>query len=193
MSDNMNRKEQKEQRRIDILYKGLELFVNKGYKATKITDIADELNISVGLLFHYFKSKEDLYYELIRLGVEGTNKPILKEGLEPLDHFRVFVNDIFNAIKNDINMARMFVLMPEATRVGTPEKVRELALNVNIIDSFIPIIIKGQENKTIKEGDPKILSNAFFRSVYAICEGYALDNKIDLPDPDILLDMIRNK
>ena len=59
----MNRKEQKEQRRIDILYKGLELFVNKGYKATKITDIADELNISVGLLFHYFKSKEDLYYE----------------------------------------------------------------------------------------------------------------------------------
>ena len=187
----MNRKEQKEQRRIDILYKGLELFVNKGYKATKITDIADELNISVGLLFHYFKSKEDLYYELIRLGVEGTNKPILKEGLEPLDHFRVFVNDIFNAIKNDINIARMFVLMPEATRVGTPEKVRELALNVNIIDSFIPIIIKGQENNTIRKGDPKVLSNAFFRSMFGVCQGYALDQSIELPDVNCMLDIIR--
>ncbi|MBR6288071.1 MAG: TetR/AcrR family transcriptional regulator [Acholeplasmatales bacterium] len=187
----MNRKEQKEQRRKDILYKGLELFVNKGYKATKITDIADELKISVGLLFHYFKSKEDLYYELIRLGVEGTNKPILKEGLEPLDHFRVFVNDIFNAIKNDINIARMFVLMPEATRVGTPEKVRELALNVNIIDSFIPIIIKGQGNNTIRTGDPKILSNAFFRSVYAVCEGYAINPSIGLPDPECMVNILR--
>ena len=60
----MTRKEQKEQRKIDILYKGLELFVKRGYKNTKITDIADELNISVGLLFHYYNSKEELYYEL---------------------------------------------------------------------------------------------------------------------------------
>jgi AcrR family transcriptional regulator len=189
----MTRKEQKEKRRLEILYKGLELFVSKGYKSTKITDIAKELNISVGLLFHYYKSKEDLYYELVKLGVEGTNKPKLKSNLEPLDYFITFLNDIFNSIKNDINVCRMFVLMPEAQRIGTPQKIREMALKINIIDSFIPIIIKGQENKTIKEGDPKILSNAFFRSVYAICEGYALDNKIDLPDPDILLDMIRNK
>ena len=110
----MTRKEQKEQRKNDILYKGLELFVNRGYKNTKITDIAEELNISVGLLFHYFKSKEELYYELIKLGVDGTNKPIQKNVLLPLEYFESFINDIFNAIKNDINIARMFVLMPEA-------------------------------------------------------------------------------
>ena len=84
----MTRKEQKEQRRIHILYKGLELFVKRGYKNTKITDIADELNISVGLLFHYYKSKEELYYELVKLGVEGTNKPIQKEMFLPLDYFK---------------------------------------------------------------------------------------------------------
>ncbi len=189
----MTRKEQKEKRRLDILYKGLELFVEKGYKATKITDIAEELNMSVGLLFHYFKSKEDLYYELVRLGVEGTNKPIQKENLKPIEYFESFINDIFNSIKNDINIARMFVLMPEAQRIGTPDKIRELALKINIIDSFVPIIIKGQEDKTIKDGNPKVLSNAFFRSVYAICEGYALDNSIDLPDQNCILDMIRRK
>jgi len=187
----MTRKGQKEKRRLDILYKGLELFVEKGYKATKITDIAEELNMSVGLLFHYYSSKEDLYYELVRLGVEGTNKPIQKENLTPIEYFESFVSDIFNAIKNDINIARMFVLMPEAQRVGTPERVRELALKINIIDSFVPIIIKGQENNTIKEDNPLVLSNAFFRSVYAICEGYAQDSSIGLPDPNYIVDIIR--
>ena len=187
----MTRKEQKEQRRKDILYKGLELFVKRGYKNTKITDIADELNISVGLLFHYYKSKEELYYELVKLGVEGTNKPIQKDMGSPLDYFKSFINDIFNAIKYDINVARMFVLMPEAQKIGTPDNVRELALKVNIIESFVPIIIKGQENKTIKEGNPLVLSNAFFRSMFGVCQGYALDQSIELPDFNCMLDIIR--
>ena len=187
----MTRKEQKEQRKIDILCKGLELFVKRGYKNTKITDIADELNISVGLLFHYFKSKEELYYELVKLGVEGTNKPIQKEMVSPLEYFESFVNDIFTAIKNDINVARMFVLMPEAQKIGTPDNVRKLALKVNIIESFVPIIIKGQENKTIKEGNPLVLSNAFFRSMFGVCQGYALNQSIELPDANCMLDIIR--
>ena len=173
----MTRNEQKEQRRLDILYKGLELFVSRGYKATKITDIAEELNISVGLLFHYFKSKENLT-------IDTKICPVL-------DYFEIFVDSIFNAVRNDINVARMFVLMPEAQRIGTPDRVRELALKVNIIEAFIPIIIRGQEDKSIKHGDPKVLSNAFFRSIYSICEGYALNNKIDLPPKSCMLDIIR--
>jgi len=189
----MTRKEQKEKRRLDILYKGLELFVEKGYAATKITDIAKELNMSVGLLFHYFNSKEDLYYELVRLGVEGTKKPSQKENIKPIEYFIEFINDIFNSVKNDINVARMFILMPEAQRLGTPDRIRELALKINIIDSFVPIIIEGQKDGSIRLGDPLVLSNAFFRSVYAICEGYALNNSIDLPNPEYILDIIRSK
>ncbi len=189
----MTRKELKEKRRLEILYKGLELFVEKGYSATKITDIAEELNISVGLLFHYFESKEDLYYELVRLGVLGTNKPIQKDNIKPIEYFDEFAEEIFKKIKEDVNVARMFVLMPEAQKLGTPEKIRELALKINIIDSFVPIIKKGQNDGTIKDGNPKSLSNAFFRSIYAICEGYALDSSIELPNPKWIVDIIRKK
>ena len=187
----MTRKEQKDKRRIDILYKGLELFTKKGYKATKITDIADELNMSVGLLFHYFKSKEDLYYELVSLGVNTLNKPIDIDNISPIDYLSNFVKELFNAVKSDINMARMFILMPEAQKEGTPKRVRDLALKVNIIDLFIPLIIKGQVDGSIKDGNPKVLSNAFFRSIYAICEGYALDTSIDLPYYNCIIDIIR--
>lgn len=187
----MTRLEQKEKRRIDILYKGLELFVKKGYKATKITDIAEELDMSVGLLFHYFKSKEELYYELVRLGVDGTNKMNYDESINPIDYLNNYVSNIFNLVKNDINFARMFILMPEAQKEGNPKEIRDLALNINIIDSFIPIIKKGQELKLIKDGNPKVLSNVFFRSIYAVCEGYAIDESIDLPPIECIIDIIR--
>ena len=187
----MTRLEQKEKRKIDILYKGLELFVKKGYKATKITDIASELNMSVGLLFHYFKSKEELYYELVRLGVDGTNNIKIDINIDPLTFLNNYVSSIFNMIKKDINFARMFILMPEAQKDGTPKKIRDLALTINVIDLFIPIIKKGQELNEIKEGNPKVLSNVFFRSIYSVCEGYALDNSIDLPNVNCIIDIIR--
>ena len=94
----MTRLEQKEKRKIDILYKGLELFVKKGYKATKITDIASELNMSVGLLFHYFKSKEELYYELVRLGVDGTNNIKIDINIDSLTFLNNYVSSIFKTI-----------------------------------------------------------------------------------------------
>ena len=52
------RKEQKERRRQEIIYAALELFVSKGYAATKVTDIAKRLIMSTGLLFHYFAGFE---------------------------------------------------------------------------------------------------------------------------------------
>ena len=55
------RKEHKEKRRQEIICAALELFVSKGYAATKVTDIAERVNMSTGLLFHYFESKEKLY------------------------------------------------------------------------------------------------------------------------------------
>ena len=69
----MTRQEQKEARRQAILMKALELFVTKGYYETKINDIAEGVKMSVGLLFHYFDSKEQLFYELVKMGVIRRN------------------------------------------------------------------------------------------------------------------------
>ena len=69
------RDEQKEQRRQLIISKALELFAKKGYSDTKIGDIAKAADMSVGLMFHYFESKEQLYEELVKMGADGTNIP----------------------------------------------------------------------------------------------------------------------
>ena len=64
----MTREEQKAQRRQLIITNALELFVKKGYSETKIGDIAKASNMSVGLMFHYFESKEKFLYRLRRFG-----------------------------------------------------------------------------------------------------------------------------
>ena len=91
----MTRQEQKEARRQAILMKALELFVTKGYYETKISDIAEEEKMSVGLLFHYFDSKEQLFYELVQMGVEGTKYPEELGKLPPEQFFDIFLKQCF--------------------------------------------------------------------------------------------------
>ena len=43
----------------------LEVFAKKGYKGTKISDISDFSSISVGNIYRYYKSKEEIFYNIV--------------------------------------------------------------------------------------------------------------------------------
>lgn len=188
------RKEQKERRRLEILYAALELFVSKGYAATKVTDIAKCVNMSTGLLFHYFESKEKLYEELVCMGLEGTTYPAGQGCDHAIDFFVQFTTQLFAYMREQPVMAKMFVLMAEAQRSeGTPTRIREIAMQVNTIEQFVPIIEWGQQEGTIREGDPRVISNAFWCSIQGIAERYATNQSIDLPKVDWIVDIVRKK
>ena len=53
-----------EQRRQEILSAARRLFTSNGYKNTSVADIANELGVAQGLIFHYFKTKATLLYEV---------------------------------------------------------------------------------------------------------------------------------
>lgn len=188
------RKEKKERRRQEILYAALELFVTKGYAATKITDIAKSANMSRGLMSHYFESKEKLYEELIRMGLEGTAYPGEQKCEHAIDFFMNFTEGLFAYMKEQPVVAKFFVLMAEAQRSeATPEHIREIAMRVNVIEQFVPIVEWGQKEGTIKEGSPLVLSNAFWCSVQGIAERFATNQDIELPNSDWIVDIIRRK
>jgi AcrR family transcriptional regulator len=71
-NDKLNKREQQRmERRQQILECSLDMIIGRGYEAMKIRDIARKLNISTGLFFNYFESKEKVYEELIKLGISG--------------------------------------------------------------------------------------------------------------------------
>ena len=188
------RKEQKERRRQEIIYAALELFVSKGYAATKVTDIAKRANMSTGLMFHYFESKENLYEELIRMGLEGTTYPGEQKCEHAIDFFVQFTEQLFEYMRKQPVMAKMFVLMAEAQRSeATPSHIREIAMQVNTIEQFVSIIEWGQREGTIRDGNPKTLSNAFWCSIQGIAERYATNQEIDLPQTEWIVDIVRKK
>lgn len=55
----------KEERKVSIMQKALQLFSKEGFYATTIPDIAKNVGMSVGNMYNYFTSKEALAKELI--------------------------------------------------------------------------------------------------------------------------------
>ena len=187
--------EQKELRKQLIIYKSLELFVKKGYAETKISDIAKEANMSVGLLFHYFSSKEQLYEELIKICVNGTNYSIQMNFSNPLEYFQTFIDLLIEYSKENPMVFYMFILMSQARRSdGIPRHIKELALSVNQIEQSAKIIEQGQKEGYFKEGDPHAISFIFWSSVQGIMEQLSASNELllaDKIDTNWIIDIIR--
>ncbi|HZK87674.1 MAG TPA: TetR/AcrR family transcriptional regulator [Anaerovoracaceae bacterium] len=61
-----------------ILEVSCSLFFSKGYKSTKIIEIAEAANIGKGTFYEYFKSKEALFFELLNTKFE-MDKQMIEE------------------------------------------------------------------------------------------------------------------
>ena len=185
------REEQKEQRYQRIIAKALELFVKKGYRETKVSDIANAVNMSTGLMFHYFASKEQLYEALVKMGVEGTKTPATLEAATPVEYFSKFLDSLFTYTKEQPWVIWMFVLMFQARRgEGVPEHIRELAMQVDQAEQSAKIIEKGQAEGYFRQGDAYALSYAFWSSVQGIMEQLAVTPDMPLPKSEWLVDIL---
>ncbi|WP_084411322.1 TetR family transcriptional regulator [Paenibacillus glacialis] len=56
-----------------MLEAGLDLFIRKGYRATKIADIAKKSNMSLGLYSIFLNLKKSFMWNLLRLDVQEQN------------------------------------------------------------------------------------------------------------------------
>ena len=68
----------KDELRHKILLEAQHLFLQRGYDRTSLQMIADKVNISKSNLYHYFKNKEELFYELTDGAADGLKKLILR-------------------------------------------------------------------------------------------------------------------
>jgi TetR/AcrR family transcriptional regulator len=65
------RERRKEARPGELLAAALELFVEKGYAATRVEEVAQRAGVSKGTLFLYFSSKEELFKAVVRENISG--------------------------------------------------------------------------------------------------------------------------
>ena len=99
------KKGKKNQKRKKILDKAWELFRKNGYEETKVEDITRELGVSKGSFYTYFKTKDEVLYEILERIKKENEERISKINLnqEPSKILEDYVISKMNYIVKLLN------------------------------------------------------------------------------------------
>lgn len=120
-------KRRKEARPQELTAAALELFVEKGFAATRLDEIAARAGVSKGTLYLYFDSKEELFKAVIREGL----LPLLAEGEELMASMPGSASELFRAI-----VLRWWEIVGEGPIGGIPKLIFAEARNFPEIARF---------------------------------------------------------
>ncbi len=101
----------REKTRAQILNTALELFAQKGFKGTTISDIAKAARISKGLAYNYFSSKQNLMIavlNLLTIEIEQLFSAIQNIS-DPFEQLRVIIELTFINLEKDEKFWRLYV------------------------------------------------------------------------------------
>ena len=96
-----------------ILSVALELFATNGFQGASVSKIAEKANISKGLMYNYFKSKEDLLEAVV---MEGFNKIAeidygMKEGEKPLEKLKKIIDDTLDNLYENLKYWQLYMAL----------------------------------------------------------------------------------
>ena len=151
-------------RRRQILDAAVRVFARQGFHASRVSDIADEAGVAYGLLYHYFRSKDELLdtvfterwalmLEAIRAADERDASA--REKLEDVAGF------IVGSYQHD--PALMKVIIVEVTRAANSFGQTHLAAIRQAFDLIAGIVRGGQERGEFRgDIDPLFAAMAFY-------------------------------
>ena len=163
----------REERREEILAAAAKIFTYKGYAATRISDIAAAANVSHGLLYHYFKSKEEVYSALAdRLGQSaGSIGQFAEQPGSPLEKLHMMLSMMLESVNKqpEYYILAIQAMTTEGVAPAVVDKIHHSGMAG--LESIASIIEEGQRAGEIRPGDPR----EFFYLLYAVIEGLAIN------------------
>lgn len=81
-----------EVRRQEILDTAMKVFMEKGYEAATMRDIAEAMNVVPGLCYRYFESKQVLYHTAVEQYIKDVTAPMIRLLEEEDDSLTAFVD-----------------------------------------------------------------------------------------------------
>jgi AcrR family transcriptional regulator len=163
----------KDERREQILRAALKIFARKGLAAARISDIAAAAGLSYGLVYHYFRDKEELFAELVRRAVGGgvkvTQAALDAEG-PPLERLHALCEEMVEGIRDDPEY--LLLVIQATTQESLPDAAREsmARLSEQTYQSLTALIRECQAAGQVVEGDPRELTELYF----AVIQGLAI-------------------
>lgn len=140
----------------DILSTAYSFFIEKGYEKTSIQDIINELGISKGAIYHYFKSKEEILQSVLLLEKEKANIYLDKliqeaDGCNAKEKIKYVLNRLMSDEK--INTTNRFLL----NQTNNSKAIIQSIIQTVNIDSikFFELIKEGVKDGSLNTDFPK--------------------------------------
>jgi TetR/AcrR family transcriptional regulator, cholesterol catabolism regulator len=149
-------------RQQEVISAAARLFQEKGYEATSIQDIADELGILKGSLYYYIDTKEDLLFAIIQevheTALEGLEASRVVDG-NALVKIRAFVFNQVRHIASHVERAGVFF---QDFRSLSEDRRRLIIEERDVYERFLrDLIEQGQRERVIcPDLDPKFAALA---------------------------------
>jgi AcrR family transcriptional regulator len=131
----------REQKRTLILQAALKLFADEGFHSTSISRIAKSAGISKGLMYNYFKSKEELLKEIVISGISdltGTFDPN-RDGILTTEELEYFINQIFEVLKANTKYWKLYfatVLQPSVMKMFETDFTKIIAPIFKMLEEY---------------------------------------------------------
>jgi len=163
-----------EEKRRQLLDAAVRVFARKGFHASRVGDIAEEAGVAHGLLYHYFKSKDEVLEAVFHdnwslllariASVEETDE----RAADQLRHITAIVLRTWLHLPDVVRVViREFGRSPELS-----ERIGDLAQPIN---SIARVIERGIERGEFKNVDPRVAATVVYGSIDELLTAWVLD------------------
>ena len=163
-----------EDKRRQLLDAAVRVFARKGFHASRVGDIAEEAGVAHGLLYHYFKSKDQVLE-----AVFSENWSLLIARIESVEETDEPAADQLRHVAAIV--LRTWLHLPDVVRVVIQEFGRSPELSERIGDLTLPIdaiqrvIRRGIERGEFrKDIDPVFAATVVYGSIDELLTGWVL-------------------
>ncbi len=152
-----------------ILEAAAECFMEAGFNATSIDDVAARLGATKGRVYHYYRSKADLFFDVHRTGMQinlGTIGPIAGQHGDPVAKLnRMCRSHLYNML-HSLSFQRVVMQGVEMHMAGrtTPKEREKLALLMDEREQyelfFQKTLVEGRQSGVFRFENPSFASKA---------------------------------
>ncbi|MCP3101768.1 TetR/AcrR family transcriptional regulator [Myxococcus sp. K15C18031901] len=155
------------ERRRTILRAAIDVFARKGYHGCRIADVAKEAGVAYGLVYHYFKNKDELLETVFDTGWSGfvTRVRAVVEGEGSLAQKVQGVVDVaFEAYRVDPRAVKVLIL--EIARSPAGSRINRQTAFVDAIRLSSELFAQAKEAGELREDlDPLLGSALLFGAI----------------------------
>jgi AcrR family transcriptional regulator len=167
-----------------ILDAAIRVFAREGFHRCRVSDIAREANVAYGLVYHYFRSKDEVlntvFSERWALLVE-TIEQVDKQDAPVREKLHAIASFIIDSYQHDPDL--MKVIIVEVTRAANTFGSHHLDEITRAYEGIAGIVAQAQENGTLRDDiSATFASLCFYGAIEQLLSAWIFDALGKSPD-----------